>query len=322
MEKLRLHAPSKKPFHKTSIAFILLFVLLTTFIFLTVYPNDFWLQSLVTGGCEPRRTRFSHFVDPVALPPPEPPLRILVGVLTVPSTYERRHLLRNAYFLQPNLTANAHVDVRFFLCNLTSDEQRVLVALEVMRYGDIVVLDCEENMNEGKTYAYFSSLPALFEETPYDYALKADDDTYIRLDEMALTLERMPREDLYLGLFIPCKNITDRMGWMTGMAYALSWDLVEWISRSEIPRKHRAIQPYGEDVVLASWLRDASRGKNRFDMNPKMYDYYEEPTPCYSHEFIPETIAVHKLKTNLKWAKTLEYFNATAGLKPSELYRI
>ncbi|CAD5186255.1 unnamed protein product [Musa acuminata subsp. malaccensis] len=327
MEKLHPPAPRIPLSNASTAAFVILSMLLTAFVFLAVYPNEFQLQSLVAGGCEPRRLRSTNFLDPVALPAPDPQLRILIGVLTVPDSYQRRHLLRDAYFLQPNLTVNARIDIRFVLCGLTTEEQRVLVAIEILRHGDIMILDCEENMNEGKTYTYFSNLPGVFNgstggETAYDYVLKADDDTYIRLDALAKTLDGMPREDLYMGLFIPCKNITDRMGWMTGMAYALSWDLVEWIARSEIPRNHKTLPPHGEDVVLASWLRDASLGKNRFDMNPRMYDYYEEPTPCWSHDFIPDTIAVHKLKNDTKWAKTLDYFNLTVGLRPSNLYNI
>ncbi|CAL9122713.1 unnamed protein product [Musa acuminata var. zebrina] len=284
-------------------AFVLLPISLIAVIFLVVQPDESWLQSLVPGGCEPRR---SDLADPAAAAPPEPELRIFVGILTKPETYERRHLLRNAYALQPSVSINARVDVRFVLCNLTKEEQRVLVALEILRYDDIVILDCAENLNDGKTFTYFSSMPKLFNGTgggkpPYDYVLKADDDSYIRVDALAQTLKEMPRDDLYMGFYIPCKNISDPDGWMTGMAYALSWDL---------------------DVVLAYWLRDGNRGKNRVDVNPRMYDIYYDNGPCYSRPFIPDTIVVHRLKDNPRWAATLAYFNVTQGLKPSKLYHI
>jgi hypothetical protein len=35
----------------------------------------------------------------------------------------------------------------------------------------------------------------------------------------------------------------------------------------------------------------------------------------------PTDIAVHRLKSNLRWAETLKYFNFTAGLKPSKFYK-
>ncbi|KAJ8479884.1 hypothetical protein OPV22_023611 [Ensete ventricosum] len=305
-------------------AFVLLPMSLIAVIFLVVQRDEMWLQSLVPGGCEPRR---SDLADPAAAGPPEPELRIFVGILTKPETYERRHLLRNAYALQPSVSINARVDVRFVLCNLTKEEQRVLVALEILRYDDIVILDCGENLNDGKTFTYFSSMPKLFNGTgggrpPYDYVLKADDDSYIRVDALAQTLKEMPREDLYMGFYIPCKNISDPDGWMTGMAYALSWDLVEWILESEIPRNNKVHHPLGEDVVLAYWLRDGNRGKNRVDMNPRMYDIYYHNGPCYSRPFIPDTIVVHRLKDYPRWAATLAYFNVTQGLKPSKLYHI
>ncbi|WOL08590.1 beta-1,3-galactosyltransferase pvg3-like [Canna indica] len=304
-------------------AFLLFPFLLIALIFLVIHPNEFWLQSIVSSGCETPRRPAAQFVDAVA---PKPALRIFIGILTRPDTYERRHLLRNAYALQPNLTVDARIDVRFVLCNLTKEEQRVLVALEILRYDDIVILNCGENLNDGKTFTYFSSLPALFKgegeegEKPYDYVLKADDDSYVRLDALATTLMKMPREDLYMGFYIPCKNISDPDGWMTGMAYAISWDLVEWIVESDIPRNNKVHHPLGEDVVLAYWFRDGNRGKNRVDMNPRMYDIYVKNGRCYSRPFIPDTIVVHRLKDNARWARTLSYFNVTRDLKLSKFY--
>lgn len=112
------------------------------------------------------------------------PLRILIGILTLPDQYLRRNFLRQVYGVQPH-PANARVDVKFVFCNLTKDDQRLLVALEILHYDDIIILNCTENMNNGKTFTYFSSLPALLSpadtaKPPYHYVMKADDDTYIR----------------------------------------------------------------------------------------------------------------------------------------------
>ncbi|URE47858.1 Galactosyltransferase [Musa troglodytarum] len=302
-------------------AFVLLLtVSLIAVIFLVVYPNDLRLQSIVTGGCEPRPLRAPRFVGPVASPsPPSPDLRVLLGVLTVPDAYERRSLVRRAYLLQqPRLVGKALVDVRFVLCNLTKEEQRVLVAMEIMLYGDIMILNCTENVNDGKTYNYFSSLPRTLggadDRRPYDYVIKTDDDTYYRLGNLAETLRTLPREDLYLGLHVPCHSAEE--GFMSGMGYLLSWDLVEWISTSELARR-KMMGP--EDIMVGVWMNEADRGRNRVDTNPRMYDYPEGPDTCYRHAFIPDTIAVHKLKDNMKWAKTLRYFNVTHNLETSDL---
>lgn len=53
----------------------------------------------------------------------------------------------------------AQVDVKFVFYNLTKEDQKVLVVLEIIRYDGIIILNCKENMNKGKTFTYFSSLP-------------------------------------------------------------------------------------------------------------------------------------------------------------------
>ncbi|XP_064963479.1 probable beta-1,3-galactosyltransferase 13 [Musa acuminata AAA Group] len=293
-------------------SFILLPMSLVAIIFIVVYPNDLRLQCLVTAGCQPR---------PQLSAAPKHAHRLLLGVFTVPDAYARRSLVRHAYLLQrASLPADAAVDVRFVLCNLTKEEQRVLVAMEIMLYDDIIILDCAENVNDGKTYDYLSSLPRVLDAgRAYDYVVKTDDDTYYRLDRLAETLRRLPREDVYLGLRVPCWGKDEGSGFMSGMGYLLSWDLVEWIATSEVVRKK---MKGPEDIMTGAWLNEAGRGRNRFDMNPRMYDYPEGPDTCFRHGFTPDTIAVHKLKDDLKWAKTLQYFNVTQGLRSSKLFHI
>lgn len=254
-------------------------------------------------------------------------IRILVGILTLPDQYHRRHFLRMIYGTQSPV--GAKVDVKFVFCNLTKEDQKVLVALEIMRYDDIIILNCKENMNQGKTYTYFSSLPEMLidEENaddrkkpypPYHYVLKADDDVYFRLQSLVDSLIPLPREDLYYGYVIPCPSMDPFVHYMSGMGYLISWDIVEWIRESEIPKK-RLEGP--EDKVFGEWLREGHKAKNRYNAKWSMYNFPEPPTRC-THELWPDTIAVHLLKNQEKWIQTLKYFNVTDNLKPSKLYHI
>ncbi|CAJ1978637.1 unnamed protein product [Sphenostylis stenocarpa] len=249
-------------------------------------------------------------------------LRILIGILTLPDQHLRRHLLRLVYSTQPQ-PPSVKIDVKFVFCNLTKEDQKILVALEIMLYDDIIILNCEENMNKGKTLTYFSSLPELLNETvgsdpPYHYVMKADDDTYLRLNSLVESLKALPREDLYYGYVIPCSSMDPFVRYMSGMGYLVSWDIVQWIRDSEIPRK----QSEGpEDKVFGEWMREGGKGKNRYNAKWGMYNFPEPPTKC-SHELWPDTIAVHLLKNQEKWIRTLQYFNVTTGLKPSKLYHI
>lgn len=172
-----------------------------------------------------------------------PEISILVGVHTMAKKHSRRHLVRMAYAVQQTaaLRGAARVDVRFALCaRPMTPEHRAFVALEARAYGDVMLIDCDESPDKGKTYDYFAGLPAMLssgggEGRPYDYVMKVDDDTYLRLDELAETLRRAPREDMYYGAGLPFLD-KESPPFMLGMGYVLSWDLVEWIAGSDMAK--------------------------------------------------------------------------------------
>ncbi|CAI9298151.1 unnamed protein product [Lactuca saligna] len=256
---------------------------------------------------------------------PENDIRILLGIPTMADHHDRRHFLRLIYGTQS--VVGAKIDVKFVFCNLTKEDQKVLVALEIIQHNDIIILNCKENMDKGKTYTYFSSLPDMLKPDsnsdsdpypPYHYVIKGDDDTYFRLQKLVDTLIPLPREDLYYGYVIPCPSMDPFVHYMSGMGYLVSWDIVEWIKESEIPKRH-LVGP--EDKIFGEWMREGRRGKNRFNAKWHMYNYPEPPTRC-THELWPDTVAVHLLKTQEKWIRTLSYFNVTQNLKPSKMYHI
>nr|XP_043626123.1 hydroxyproline O-galactosyltransferase GALT3-like [Erigeron canadensis] len=259
---------------------------------------------------------------PLSIKSSKDEIRVLIGILTLPDQYQRRHFLRLVYGTQT--VERGKVDVKFVFCNLTKEDQTVLVALEIMRYDDIIIMNCTENMNKGKTYTYFSSLPDMFNNEsggsypPYHYVMKGDDDTFFRLDNLVESLRPLPRDDLYYGYTIPCSHMDPKNHYMSGMGYLVSWDIVEWVSKSDIPKKHLEGP---EDRVFGDWLQEGKRGNNRHNAKWSMYNYPEPPTGC-THELWPNTVAVHLLKTQEKWIQTLKYFNATQDLKPSKLYHI
>jgi hypothetical protein len=235
----RLSASSK--------ALVLLPLLLLAFIFLFVYPKEFELQAMLST-CGPPAA------EPAVVRKPD--FRLLIGVLTRADLYERRHMLRMVYGLQlasPEEPLAAHVDVRYVFCRLYKDDQRVLVPLEILVHDDVIVLDgCEENLNGGKTYTFLSTVARLYADEPYDYVMKADDDIFLRLPQLVASLDGMPRDDMYYGATIPCDSMDPFREYMAGMAYALSWDLVQWIATSDVARNHSVGT---EDMLTGLWLR-------------------------------------------------------------------
>jgi len=321
-------APSSASSPRTSL-FLLPGILLAAVIYLVLFPDNFRLPAgMFIGSSSCNNDDYSGSPSSVfgrlaaggsPAEEEEVDLRLLMGIVTIPSTYERRALLRLAYSLQPR-PVRAVVDVRFVMCRIEREEDRILVALEIIAHGDVVVLNCTENMNDGKTYAYFSAVPELFER--YDYVGKTDDDTYYRVAALAESLRGKARRDAYQGFLTPCHWLPEKQ-YMSGMGYVVSWDVVEWIAATpELRDDHHD----WEDVDFGGWLRKGGRYKNVYNEEPRMYDYWDREMAtdinCFRHEHIADAVAVHKLKDRLKWARTLHFFNATQGLKPSKLYHL
>ncbi|KAJ8774764.1 hypothetical protein K2173_017210 [Erythroxylum novogranatense] len=267
------------------------FLFLLVYIFFYIGAKPLLLSSskttVITAKFPDKHTKFS----------------ILIGILTRADNYDRRHFLRLVYGIQSSSTAN--IDVKFVLGRLTKPEQMALVGLEMKRFDDIIVLNCSENMNSGKTYTFFSSLPHCSRR--YDYVMKADDDVFIRVEPLSVSLKPLPRQDLYYGFVIPCNSMNPFVEYMSGMGFLLSWDLVEWIASTQIIANYT----HGpEDKLVGKWLNMGKKAKNRFSNKPAMYDYPGTNGKC-SHDLIPETVAVHRLKKWDQWLHVIEFFNLT-----------
>lgn len=111
-------------------------------------------------------------------------------------------------------------------------------------YDDIVILEVEEGMNEGKTHAYFAwaaqyaevpdcqyarpgSPSSSYRSTvtclgtrPPDYIVKADDDSFIVLTELERRLRIIPREKAYWG----CESSTPFYSQLNSFADSYSID--------------------------------------------------------------------------------------------------
>lgn len=88
------------------------------------------------------------------------PVDVFVGVFSIDSAYERRHLIRSTYAthtlpVDPHTgSPTSNVQVKFIIGKPRQAHAR-RVALEMETFNDLVVLDMDENMNRGKTHAFF-----------------------------------------------------------------------------------------------------------------------------------------------------------------------
>jgi hypothetical protein len=75
---------------------------------------------------------------------------------------------------------------------------------EAEAFGDIHMIDMQENMDDGKTFEYFADLanmyPSTMDETmrPWDYAMKLDDDAFLNIPNLLERLRPMvPRRSTW-----------------------------------------------------------------------------------------------------------------------------
>lgn len=179
-----------------------------------------------------------------------------------------------AYGAQASTSKDADFTIRFIMGAL--DGGQAYYKMEVERdnatFGDIIVLTCKESINDEKTFSFFSSLPGHVGSGNFDYVMKLDDDSYIRLENLGKALEPLPRTDLYYGYSLPCENKDPYKGWMAGADYLVSWDLVQWIAESPIPR-NRSIGV--EDMLTGDWFNEGGVANNRATNFGLFYDHPE-----------------------------------------------
>jgi hypothetical protein len=103
---------------------------------------------------------------------------VFIGVFTTAQSTERRHLLR--LHQKPETTTSAEggvmkVEYKFIMGQPEQLQNRQLLQDEMEIHDDIILLDQEENMNEGKSYAFVQWLAKRPGPKPR-FLFKVDDD--------------------------------------------------------------------------------------------------------------------------------------------------
>ncbi|CAD6567355.1 MAG: hypothetical protein TREMPRED_003558 [Tremellales sp. Tagirdzhanova-0007] len=232
------------------------------------------------------------------------PVGIFIGVFTTDQAVQRRQLIRQSYASHWRSRREGTEGVRVrFIMGRPRRRYSQAVQLEMEAFDDIVLLDIRENMNAGKTHAFFSwaaenaTVPdweyPLVHEGPTGpvwrgekrpaYVVKADEDSFIMLGELEWRLRAAPRTKAYWGYLV--KN-----RFMAGESYALSFDLVHYIASSA---SVRSMTHGKEDKLVSKWIKmHPEREKIVWVAeNCWIYDHPKAVT-VYSHGFLfPSTVA-------------------------------
>ena len=151
-----------------------------------------------------------------------------VGIFTTYDKIQRRRYIRECY----NSKLDLNVDLRFIIGKAKDSEEEIKLQDEQIEFGDLVILDIDENMNNGKTFEFFRFASQL---KGYDFISKADDDVYIHLTNFMQRLDdiKMGLGYKFKGVYFGRKLELYKHTFMTGMLYTLSFDLVTTIANDD-----------------------------------------------------------------------------------------
>lgn len=113
---------------------------------------------------------------------------VLYGVFSIAEKVLFRNATRQQ--VQCHLNSNVHNTV-FVVGAPRTEKEHTILNREAAMYGDIFILSCKENMNEGKTYTYFKE--ALEQFPCFDFYAKVDDDTAFVPDKLSSVVQSVSR---------------------------------------------------------------------------------------------------------------------------------
>jgi Galactosyltransferase len=231
---------------------------------------------------------------------PFPPTNlILVGVFSIARRFHRRSLIRITYLkFKP-----AQVTFKFVIGKPKKAAEFALVRLENEMYKDMLILDMEENQNDGKTFEYFSSI--VRGSSKFDFIMKADEDVYLNFPQLLFQFHTLPKQKLYWGREIDAGSDASFMG---GAAFAMSWDAVLRMAKSKECYEKRFML---EDQSVAACMR--LLGIPPSSVIPESGIIDEPLTHLgWSEEYSSDNVVIHQLKRNDWFLKAYSYFTNTS----------
>ncbi|KZO98768.1 glycosyltransferase family 31 protein [Calocera viscosa TUFC12733] len=226
---------------------------------------------------------------------------LLVGVFSTAGEWEQRAVLRALQARGMN-TRSPRVEFKFILGreNATQVKATRAVRLEQEAYGDVVLLDTDENMDDGKTFAFFRWAAQLREGDRPRFVMKADSDTFLVLPNVLASFSTLTcAQNVYWGTFWGSCGACYPL-YMRGLAYALSWPLVAWLGKAQLGWNDTAGI---EDIRTAGWFTSLPREEvvQVVDWKRHMGDWYGGTIPHDVH-----TVALHAMKSPAHWLEVAQ----------------
>ncbi len=232
-----------------------------------------------------------------------PPVRVFIGIWTVADRFEIRNLIRTLNLKQQLNLIGDKVDFKFILGIPPQDEYtpelKSQLTIENNTYGDLIMLNIIENMNNGKAYYYWKWV-AEYSDTEYNYVVKTDDDAFVHFQNLALNLRPLPRKHLYYGLESPDHFIY-------GELEVLSMDHAHMIASSPF---NQTEWHGNEDRFLGYWL--INHANSTLIRIPENCLIFNDPRIkrrfCRRPWASPNSIVIHRIKEIPAWKSVIDLY--------------
>ncbi|EJU02949.1 hypothetical protein DACRYDRAFT_115252 [Dacryopinax primogenitus] len=222
---------------------------------------------------------------------------LFVGVFTIAAEHKQRAVIRALQTLQS--PPSEQVVMKFILGRSPDASLQSMAETEAEMYGDIVFLDIQENMNEGKTYVYWKWVSKLPVGQQPRFALKADSDTFLILPNVLHSLAPVPCSlPVYWGTSWGSCIETCYPLYCRGLSYGMSWPLISWLGQADLPQWATEGM---EDARTGAWFGNLPQGEESL-MLVDLYTHagdWDGTTITYDTDIV----ALHAMKNPQLYAR-------------------
>ncbi|KAF8051505.1 hypothetical protein N665_1715s0014 [Sinapis alba] len=203
-------------------------------------------------------------------------ITLLVGVFSTGNNFKRRMALRRSW-MQYEAVRSGKVAVRFLIGLHTNEQVNLEMWREAKAYGDIQFMPFVDyyGLLSLKTVALCILGTKVI---PAKYIMKTDDDAFVRIDELLLSLKDKPSNALLYGLISFDSSPDREQGskwyirkeewpldsyppWAHGPGYIISQDIAKFVVKGHRERDLRLFKL--EDVAMGIWIQQYNQTVKR-----------------------------------------------------------
>lgn len=233
---------------------------------------------------------------------PSRQLHLVILVLSAPGGVIRRNAIRGTW-LHNYHSGMLKVTSRFLIgTNRLLKEKMGNLTVEQNQFGDLLFFDELRDSYSNLSAKVLLGLKWVYKTVKFDFLIKTDDDSYVRIDQVAKNIQQMDCNDrLYWGYFMGHAlpepsgkwaeynwfNCPHYLPYAMGGGYVLSNSVLSMIMRFS----HRLKLYNNEDVTIGSWLAPF----NLFRKHDIRFDVESLSHGCNNHYIITHKERVRSL---------------------------